>query len=49
MADVWVILTVLVFFGACVGLIRGCDRIIGSDEASELAAEPEPDPAGPPR
>lgn len=49
MADVWVILTVLAFFAACVLLIRGCDHIIGSDETSELVAEPQPDPAETPR
>jgi len=43
MADLWVVLTVLAFFAACVLLIRGCDRIIGSDETSEL------DPLGTPR
>jgi hypothetical protein len=32
MADVWVVLTVVAFFGACVGLVWGCDRIIGPDE-----------------
>jgi hypothetical protein len=47
MADLWVVLTVLAFFAACVLLIRGCDRIIGSDETSEL--EPERDPLGTPR
>ena len=45
MADLWVVLTVVAFFGACVLLIRGCDSIIGSDDASELAREPEPQPA----
>jgi hypothetical protein len=36
-ADLWVVLTVVGFFGLCVALVRGCDRIIGSDEGSELA------------
>lgn len=49
MADVWVVLTVLAFFAVCVLLIRGCDRIIGSDEASELAVESERDPLRTPR
>jgi len=49
MADLWVVLTVLVFFALCVLLIRGCDRIIGSDESSELAVEPERDPLETPR
>jgi hypothetical protein len=49
MADVWVVLTVLAFFGVCVLLIRGCDRIIGSDEGSDLAVESQGDPHGTPR
>ncbi len=49
MADLWVVLTVLAFFAVCVLLIRGCDRIIGSDEVSELSVEPERDPLGTPR
>jgi hypothetical protein len=48
-ADLWVVLTVLAFFGVCVLLIRGCDRIIGSDEASELSVESDRDPLGTPR
>ena len=40
MADLWVVLTVLAFFGLCVALVRGCDHIIGPDEESELAATP---------
>ena len=42
MADVWVVLGVLVFFGVCVALVWGCDRIIGPDEPElldETAAE----------
>ncbi|HYU39210.1 MAG TPA: hypothetical protein VEM59_05145 [Acidimicrobiia bacterium] len=35
MTDVWVLLLILAFFGACVGLVRGCDRIIGGDHAVE--------------
>jgi hypothetical protein len=42
MADIWVVLTVLGFFGLCVVLVWGCDRIIGADEQSELAIEDEP-------
>jgi hypothetical protein len=49
MADLWAVLTVLAFFAVCVLLIRGCDRIIGSDEASELSVESERDPLGTPR
>lgn len=44
MADLWVVLTVLGFFGVCVLLIRGCDRIIGSDDASMLTDEADQDP-----
>ncbi len=44
MADLWVVLTVLAFFGLCVLLIRGCDRIIGSDDMSELAVEADGQP-----
>jgi hypothetical protein len=32
MADVWVVVTVIGFFAACVALVWGCDRIIGPDE-----------------
>jgi hypothetical protein len=35
MADVWVVLVVLAFFGLCVALVWGCDRIIGPDELDE--------------
>jgi hypothetical protein len=49
MADLWVVLTVLAFFALCVLLIRGCDRIIGSDETSELAVEPDRGPLEAPR
>jgi hypothetical protein len=48
MADLWVILTVIGFFAVCVGLVWACDRIIGPDDQSELAAElaaPAPEPA----
>ena len=41
MADVWVLLLILAFFALCVALVRGCDQIIGSDDASELG-EPGP-------
>jgi hypothetical protein len=36
MADLFVVVTVLAFFGLCVGLVRGCDKIIGPDEPGEL-------------
>ena len=39
-ADLWVVLTVLGFFALCVALIRGCDLIIGPDDASELVTTP---------
>jgi hypothetical protein len=37
MADVWVLLLIVAFFGVCVTLVRACDRIIGSDEAADTA------------
>lgn len=37
MADLLVILLIAGFFALCVGLVRGCDRIIGSDEAEDVA------------
>ena len=41
MADVWVLLLIVAFFGVCVALVRGCDLIIGGDDAADLgAAEP---------
>jgi hypothetical protein len=43
MADVWVVLVVLAFFGLCVALVWRCDHIIGPDEledASESVSEP---------
>ena len=39
MADVWVVLVVIGFFGICVAFVWGCDRIIGPDELDE-ADEP---------
>ena len=36
MADVWVVLAVIAFFGICVAFVWGCDRIIGPDEAELL-------------
>ena len=36
MADVWVVLLIIGFFAVCAALVRGCDRIIGGDDASEL-------------
>lgn len=40
MADVWVLLLILAFFALCVAFVRGCDRIIGPDDAHELAPPP---------
>jgi hypothetical protein len=36
MADVFVVVTVLAFFGLCVALVWGCDKIIGPDETAML-------------
>ena len=42
MADLFVVVTVLAFFGLCVALVWGCDRIIGPDDASDLRDADEP-------
>jgi hypothetical protein len=48
MADVWVVLTIAAFFALCVGFVWACDRIIGSDEQSDLATVPaDPDSGAP--
>jgi hypothetical protein len=36
LADLWVVLTVLAFFGLCVAFVKGCDRIIGPDDAEDF-------------
>jgi hypothetical protein len=36
MADVWVLLLIVAFL-LCVAFVRGCDSIIGPDDAEELA------------
>jgi hypothetical protein len=36
MADLWVVVTIVAFFGLCVALVLGCDRIIGPDDESDL-------------
>ena len=36
MADFFVVLTVLAFFGLCVAFVYGCDRIIGPDHEFDL-------------
>jgi hypothetical protein len=51
MADVWVLLLILAFFALCVAFVRGCDSIIGPDDAEELAppapeADAEREPVG---
>jgi hypothetical protein len=38
MADVLVVLTVFVFFGLCVALVWGCDKIIGPDDDQTVDA-----------
>lgn len=48
MADIWVIVTVVGFFALSVGLVWGCDRIIGPDDEADLAfdlEESRPTPA----
>jgi hypothetical protein len=39
MADLVLVLIVLAFFGLCVLYIRGCERIIRSDDIGELTVE----------
>jgi len=41
MADLWVVLGTLAFFGLGVAFVHGCDRIIGPDEAFDLEGSPE--------
>ncbi len=43
MADVWVLLLIVAFFGLCVAFVRGCDSIIGPDDSEELAPPAEAD------
>jgi hypothetical protein len=40
MADLWVVVAVVAFFGLCVALVWGCDRIIGPDELEDTEASP---------
>ena len=40
MADVWVLLLIVAFFALCVAFVRGCESIIGPDDAEELASSP---------
>jgi hypothetical protein len=46
LADLWVVLTVLAFFGLCVAFVKGCDRIIGPDDAEDFFDEETADLAG---
>jgi len=51
MADVWVPLLIVAFFGVCVAFVRGCDVIVGPDDSADNAqaggAEaPEREPVG---
>ncbi|HXY93375.1 MAG TPA: potassium transporter Trk [Acidimicrobiia bacterium] len=45
MADLWVVLTVLAFFGLCVAFVKGCDVIIGPDDQSDLVTSVDDDEA----
>jgi hypothetical protein len=38
MADVLFIAILVAFFGLCVGFVRICDRVIGVDDLSPVAA-----------
>ena len=40
MADVWVLLLIAAFFALCVAFVRGCESIIGPDDAEDLASPP---------
>ena len=42
-ADLWVVLTVLAFFGVCIAFVRGCDRIIGPDDAEDFVDDESPE------
>jgi hypothetical protein len=37
MADVMFIVILIAFFGACVGFVRICDRVIGTDDVLSTA------------
>ena len=47
MADLLVVVTVAAFFALCVALIRGCDIIIGPDDAEDLDEDPVPEAVAP--
>jgi len=51
MADVWVLLLIVAFFGVCVAFVRGCDAIVGPDDSTDNAQAggteaPEREPVG---
>jgi hypothetical protein len=46
-ADALVLLLIAAFFGVCFALVRGCDHVIGADDAYELDV-PEPRDTEPP-
>jgi hypothetical protein len=48
MADLFVVVTVLAFFGLCVALVWGCDRIIGPDDDQTIEATLDEGAAGEP-
>jgi len=37
------VLTVLAFFGLCIAFVKGCDRIIGPDDAEDFFDDETPD------
>ncbi len=41
MADLWVVLTIVAFFGLCYALVVGCDRMIGPDDAALAQSQPD--------
>ena len=45
MADFWVLIVILGFFGLCVAFIYGCDKIIGPDDDADLD-DADPDDRG---
>ena len=41
MADVWVLLLIVAFFGVCVAFVHGCAVIIGPDDSADTAPATE--------
>jgi hypothetical protein len=39
MADLLVVLVTVAFFGVCVALVWGCDRVIGPDDPTDLVTD----------